>query len=213
MNEQIARLEAAVDALHILTKHAYAKFIFLRPMLANKELHDRINKEGKALGFKMLRLWLYWGLVQELSNICSDKDPRSSSIATVTEKLKNDQLRKQLEEKYVKNPYFGEAELRAEFNHKYSDYMQRAEEMLASRAVGGYKQIRNKLISHNDLQRKSNGYDFFDVKDANVEFGDERKLLETLQALLDDLLLIVRNTDYSWDFLKEEEIARDFWGT
>jgi hypothetical protein len=85
MNEQIARLEAEVDALHILTIHAYEKFIFLRPMLANQELHDRINKEGKADGFKRLRLWLYWSLVQELSNICSDMDARSPSIATVTQ--------------------------------------------------------------------------------------------------------------------------------
>lgn len=86
--------------------------------------------------------------------------------------------------------------------------------MLASPSVGGYKQIRDKLISHNELRRKSNGYDFYDVEDADVKFGDERKLLETLQVLLNDLLLIVRNTSNTWENFRDdfEKIARDFWG-
>jgi hypothetical protein len=208
MNKQIAKLEAEVEALLTSTIGAYQKFIFLCPMLENQKLHGRINKERNAYGFERLRLWLYWSLVQQLSNICSDTDSRSPSIATVTEKLKKDQLRKQLEEKCVKNNrLFGEAEIRADFNRAYSDYVRRAEEMLSSRAVGGYKKIRNKLVSHHDRH--------FDVKNANVKIGDERKLLETLQVLVGHLLIIVRNTDHSWDSILrgEEKIARDFWGT
>jgi hypothetical protein len=128
--------------------------------------------------------------------------------------LKDGQLRAQLEEKCLKNRLLGEAEVRADFNRAYSCYLQRAEEMLASPSVGGYKQIRDKLISHNELRRKSNGYDFYDVEDADVKFGDERKLLETLQVLLNDLLLIVRNTSNTWENFRDdfEKIARDFWG-
>jgi hypothetical protein len=101
----------------------------------------------------------------------------------------------------------GEAEVRVDFNRAYSDYLRRAEDMLSSRAVGGYKKIRNKLVAHNDPR--------FDLKDANVKFGDERELLETLQVLVVHLLLIVRNVHHSWDsiFQHEEKIVRDFWGT
>jgi hypothetical protein len=104
MNEQIAKLEAEVEALSNLTIRASKRFIFLRPMLANQELLDRIGKEEKAVGFRRLRNWLYWGLVQELSNICSDEDKRkrSFSIKTVTRKLKDVQLRNHLEEKWLK---------------------------------------------------------------------------------------------------------------
>ncbi len=214
MDERIAKLEAEVEALFNLTIRAYERFIFLRPMLANEELHERIGKEAKAIGFRQLRNWLYWGLVQELSKICSDKDARSPSIATVTRKLKDVQLRHQLEEKCAKNNReMGEAEVRVSFNRAYSDYDRRAEEMLSSHSAGGYKTIRDKLISHNELRRSPGGYDFFDVKDANLKYGDERKLLETLQVLIDHLLLIVRNVDFSWDsFLRnEEQVARDFW--
>ncbi len=217
MNERIVRLEAEVEALFDLTIRAYARFIFLRPMLTNQELHDRIEKERKAIGFERLRSWLYWGLVQDLTKICSDNDPRSPSIATVTRKLKDVQLRKQLQQKCVNNNReMGEADVQAAFNQAYSDYKQRAEEMLSSHSVGGYKTIRDKLISHNELRparRLPTGYDFFDVKEAKLKYGDERRLLETLQLLIDDLLLTVRNIDFSWDsfFRNEEQVARDFW--
>jgi len=217
MNDRIAKLEAEVEALFDLTLRAYARFMFLRTMLANQALNDRISKQAKAIGFRQLRSWLYWALVQELAKICSDRDPRSPSIAAVTRKLKDVGLRKQLEQKCVKNNReMGEAEVRASFNQAYSDYEQRAEEMLSSHSVGGYKTIRDKLISHNELRPARGlpaGYNFFDVKEAKLKYGDERKLLETLQLLIDDLLLIVRNIDFSWElfFQNEEQVARDFW--
>ena len=217
MNERIRKLEAEVEALFDLTIRAYARFIFLRPMLSSQELHDRIGKEAKAIGFQQLRGWLYWGLVQEVAKICSDKDPRSPSIMTVTQKLKEVELRKQLEEKCVKNNReMGEADVRTAFDRAYSDYLTRAEQMLSSHSVGGYKTIRDKLISHNELRSSPGsrtGYDFFDVKETELKYGDERKILETLQILIDDLLVIVRNIDFSWDwvFRNEGEIARDFW--
>jgi hypothetical protein len=214
MNEKIAKLEAEVEALFDLTLRAHARFIFLRPMLTNHELHDRIGKEAKEIGFRQLRSWLYWGLVQELAKICSDNDPRSPSIRSVTQKLKDIHLRNELEEKCVtNNREMGETEVRASFNRAYSDYEQRAEEMLSSHSVGGYKTIRDKLISHNELRQSATGYDFFDVQDAKLKYGDERKLLETLRMLIDHLLLVVRNVDFSWDsfFRNEEKVAREFW--
>jgi C-terminal, D2-small domain, of ClpB protein len=61
---------------------------FLRPILANQELHDRIGKEAKAIGFRQLRNWLYWCLVQELNKICSAIGKRSP-FEKVTRKLKD----------------------------------------------------------------------------------------------------------------------------
>jgi hypothetical protein len=217
MNERIKKLEAEVEALFDLTIRAYARFIFLRPMLTNQELHDRIGNEAKAIGFRQLRNWLYWGLVQELAKICSDNDPRSPSIKAVTRQLKDTQLRNELEEKCArKNREMGEAEVRASFKEAYSDYEQRAREMLSSNSVGSYKTIRDKLISHNELRlsrHSPTGYDFFDVKEAKLKYGDERKMLETLQVLITRLLHIVRNVDFDWEslFRNEESVSRDFW--
>jgi AbiU2 len=214
MSERIAKLEAEVEALFALTTRAYTRFIFLRPMLTDPQLHDRIGKEAKAIGFRQLRNWLYWALVHELTKICSDNDRRSPSIKTITQKLKDVRLRNQLEEKCVKNNReMGEAEVRASFTRAYLDYEQRSEAVLSSDSVGSYKTVRDKLISHNELRHSPGGYGFFDVKDARLKYGDERKLLETLRVLIDHLLHIVRNIDFSWDsfFLNEERDARDFW--
>lgn len=217
MSEGIAKLEGEVEALFDLILRAHARFILLRPMMSNQDLLDRIAKEAKAVGFRQLRNWLYWALVHELAKVCSDKDPRSPSIARVTRKLRDAELRKQLEANCLKNNReMGEEPVRASFNEAYEDFQKRAEEVLSSQSVGGYKKIRDKLISHNELRlspESRTGYDFFEVKHARVKYGDERKLLETLKVLIDDLLLIVRNVDFSWDsfFRNEEQVARDFW--
>ena len=64
MNEQITKLEAEIEALFNLTLRAYARYIFLRPMLVDQSLHDRISQQAKANGFERLRSWLYWATWQ-----------------------------------------------------------------------------------------------------------------------------------------------------
>ena len=68
--------------------------------------------------------------------------------------------------------------------------------MLSSQSVRGYRTIRHTRIAHNQLQKS--GSDFFDIKDAKVKFGDERRLLSKLQGLVKLLLLIVRHVDFEW---------------
>jgi len=177
MKERIAKLEAEVDALHKLTLYAYERFTFLRPMLADGELLDRIRKESKGIGFGLLRGWLYWGLVHELSKICYDGCPKSPSIDGITRKLEDLQLRGELEKKFVSDHYMKETEARACFNDAYAEYDRVAKEMLASRSVGSYRTIRDKLTAHNELRWSPSGYDFFDLKNVDLEIGDERKLL------------------------------------
>jgi AbiU2 len=216
MKEQIKKLEAEVEALFTLTVRAYGRFAFLRPMMRNKVLLRRIRRERKGDGFARLRNWLYWALVLDLNKICSDDGKRTPSLKRITEKLKDDHLRKQLEDKYANNRHFEEAELRAEFNHLYSKYLQRAKKLLSSQSVGGYKTIRDKAISHNELrlsQGGSTGYDFYEAKEAKLKYGDERRLLSTLQGLIKLLLIIVRSVDFEWGTVVriEEEAARKFW--
>jgi hypothetical protein len=131
----------------------------------------------------------------------------------MTEKLKDDHLRKHLEDKYANNRHFEESELRAEFNHLYSKYLRRAKKILSSQSVGGYKTIRDKLIAHNELRWSKKGYDFPDVRDAKVKYGDKRRLLSKLQGLVKLLLIIVRSVDFEWgtSVSIEEKAARKFW--
>src|SRR6266487_1809879 len=106
MQEAIVKLESQVEALLSLTVSAFQRFRFLKPMLDNRKLHDRIEKENKGAGFNQLRNWLYWSLVLELAKLCHDngKQKRPPSIYAIREKLrKNRALVQALEDKYAKN--------------------------------------------------------------------------------------------------------------
>jgi AbiU2 len=211
----ITKLESEVEALFNLTLRASARFRFLKPMLDNRKLIDRIELEGKGEGFNQLRNWLYWGLVLELSKLCRDNDTRSPSIYAIRERLANDaSLVQTLEDKYAKanRQMFEEAELRAEFRKIYKRFEKGADEMLAGRVAGGYRTIRNKLIAHNELRKDGQ---FHDVKDEKLKYGDEHSLLKTLSELITDLALIVKNTDVqsAWNTPRQwdDEIATTFW--
>ena len=212
MNEQIEKLEAEVEALLQPDDTAYGRFAFLKPMMRNKVLLRRIRREQKGEGFARLRNWLFGRSFSSSTRFASDDGKRTPSIKTITLKLKDADLRKQLEDTYAKgNPDVEEAELRAEFNRLYSKFLRRAKKLLSSQSVRGYKTIRHKLIAHNELQK--NGSDFFDIKNAEVKFGDERRLLSKLQGLVKLLLLIVRRVDFEWGTAVriEEKAARKFW--
>jgi AbiU2 len=217
VKEPITKLEAHVESLFTLTICAHERFLFLRPMMVNQQLIDRIAREEKGIGFRQLRGWLYWALVQELSKICCDKDLKTPCIANICSSLKDPNVLKALEDNYVKKgrEMGSESHLRSEFQRIYIGLKQRSEEMLNSTTVGGYKTIRDKLISHNELRKSPAGnYEFFDVKESKLKYGEERKLLETIRAIVTDLLCLVRNTDFGWDtfFRQEEKTVCDFFG-
>ena len=213
LSSAIAKLESEVEALFNLTQRASARFHFLKPMLDNRKLIDRIESENKGEGFNQLRSWLYWALVLELSKLCRDNDERSPSIHAIRNRLANDAaLVQALEDKYAKNnrEMFDEATLRAEFRNICERFEKAADEMLGGRVAGGYRTIRNKLIAHNELRKDGQ---FHDVKDEGLKYGDERALLKRLQELVTDLATIVRNVDVEWSTGDrwDDEIASTFW--
>jgi hypothetical protein len=216
MKERIEKLEAHVEALFKLTIVAHERFLFLRSMMINQQLIDRIRNQARGICFRQLRDWLYWGLVLEVRKICSDSSGQSPCIRKLNIALEDAETIKALEDKCVKNnrEMFPNAQLRAEFRGIYSRFRQKSREMLASHSVGGYKTIRDKLIAHNELRKSTAGYDFFgDFKELKLKYRDERRLLETLRELVDDLLYLVRNIDFNWDtfFRQEEKNVCDFW--
>jgi len=85
--------------------------------------------------------------------------------------------------------------------------------MLSSKAAGGYKTVRDKLIAHNELRQTGNEYGFYDVKELDLKYGDERQLLETVKQLVVDLALLVRKIDFSWDSIvkRETQTVCEFW--
>lgn len=210
---QLAKLQAQAEALLNLAIRAHERFLFLRPMMVSRELQDRFTSEDEIIAFTQLRTWLYWGFVQELLKIWSDADERTPCISKIADKLQQPEINNALKTSYSSSSAWSEAELRLEFERLHDDFQHRVEQMLSSNATGGYKKVRDKLIAHNELRQKGNEYQFYDVKEAGVKYGEERQLLETVKQLVVDLLLLVCKTDFSWDSFVEREtrIVCDFW--
>jgi hypothetical protein len=216
MQDTIAKLESQIEALQSLTLSAFERFWFLQPMLDDRQLLDRIEQQNKGAGLNQLRNWLYWSLVLELAKLChdNDKQKRPPSIYAVREKLSDPVLVQALEDKYAKsNREMADADaLRAEFRTIYARFCERADRMLSEHVAGSYKTIRDKLIAHNELRKDGQ---FHDVKAEGLKYGDEHALLKTLQELVTELMLLVRNTDiqsvWSSCLLYYRDIVSDFW--
>lgn len=216
MKDTIHKLKAHVDALEDLTLRAFNRYLFLKPMLTSEPLIARINGENNSDYFERLRGWLYWGLVQELAKICRDKDQKSPSVSAIQRKLVEvPGLLTALEEKYIANPngIGSEIERRSDFKLTYREFDRKATELLESNAVSGYKTIRDKLISHNELRKQKTDYEFHQVQENRLKYGDERVVLETLEELTRALLLLVSNVDTNWDsyLSSTESLTRRFW--
>jgi hypothetical protein len=219
--ERIAKLEAEVKSLLGLLIRAYGQFLFLRPMMLNEKLLERISSQEKGIGFRQLRDWLYWGFIQEIVKICLDSADRTPSIRKLTEALQDQSTVEALKEKYSRGspPEIEgldqediqqlqkqeESELQSEFDETYRRFQNRSAELLSSQALAGYKTIRDKLIAHNDLCKSDDGYSFFDIKVLNLKRGQERQVLEAAKDVFNDLDALVCNASFSWeDFLEQE---------
>lgn len=119
------------------------------------------------------------------------------------------------EEKYVENilGICSPEVLRSEFRAAYTEFDQKAKQLLESNTVVGFKTIRDKLISHNELRQEKGTYQFHQVQSSNLKYGDERKVLEILQELTITLLLLMKTVDTNWDsyLTTAESLAWRFW--
>ena len=226
---KIAKLQAEVDSLLGLLIRAYGKFLFFRPMMLNEKLNERMSLQEKGIGFRQLREWLYWGFIQEIVKLCLDPDDRTPSIRKLKKALEDESTLQALKQKYSRRapPKIEgldeqsirqlqkeeESELRSEFDETYRRFQNRSAELLSSDALAGYKTIRDKLISHNELCKSGEGYTFFDIKVLNLKYGQERQVLEAAKDVFEDLDALVRNACFSWTEFIEQE-TRDvckFW--
>lgn len=217
MKDAIRKLELQVKALFELTVGAFGRFHFLKPMLDNRILLDRIEQENKGAAFNQLRPWLYWGLVLELAKLCHDngKQKRAPSIYAIRKKLSNRAVVKALRDNYANRgrDVAHANELAMEFSMIYRRFCKTADRMLSARVAGGFKTIRDKLSAHNELRKDGK---FHDVRRERLKYGDEHALLKIIQKLVTDLMTLVPGIDVEsvWDqpFEDQRRIASEFWG-
>ena len=225
----IEKLKAQVDILHMLLLRVYRQFLFLRPMMVNNSLIDRINKEGKGIGFEDLRILLYYNIILELVKICDDKNEKTPSIRNIAKKLEDQNTRKLLENEHSISDLTrvegesektwerlrkqDEEELRKKFQETYERMRKNSDELLKSKSLMGYIKMRHNLIGHYQVQYKDGRYQLYDPKKHNLKSGQERILLESAKDIIDDLQSLVLQSCFSWDsfFIPEKRDVCIFW--
>lgn len=218
-DSQLKKLRAEVNLLLDLGRTAYRDFLFLRPMLGNRELNGRLDGTQKGPAFNRLRTVLYWSFIQQLVKVCDDRDQhgRATSIRKLCKAISEGvDLQSVLEARYCRwSPPRAhtlatelveqikekeQTELREEFRTRLSRLMKNCNRLFSSPALHSYTKVRHKLIAHTEVMDAEDGtVRRFDVQQEGLKFGNERQLLDQMISVLNDLLSLIDGSEFSWE--------------
>ena len=91
--------------------------------------------------------------------------------------------------------------------------MKDSAELLNSTALSNLKNVRDKLLAHNELKFQNGNYQFIDIQSSGLKYGDERVLLEKASGVFADFFVLIKQTSVDWDDCKAivERDAKEFW--
>lgn len=179
-----------------------------------------------------IRHVLYWSFVQELVKIVADENCRVPSIHNLRDHLADRQVKTALQKKYSAwgfpakeadtpdaNEFWKSIEMQHEldgqraFELLYDKAMKDSEELLKSAALASMKEVRDKLLAHNELKFQDGSYRFIDIQSYGLKYGDERVLLEKASRVFDGFFALVSRATFEWDCFNAmiELDAKQFW--
>jgi hypothetical protein len=232
MEQQIAKIEAHTEKLLNLLLGVHTVLAILRPMNIDEKLVARFSRKNKGAGFGTIRHVLYWNVVQELVKIVADDDRRVPSIHNLRGHLEDERVKAAFRKKYsswglpakgskattMKESWRGMALLREQeskqmFDLLYEKAMKESAELLNSSALANMKEVRDKLLAHNELKYQNGSYRFIDIQRYGLKYGDERVILEMATRVFDDFFALVKRASFEWDRSKAmmERDAKSFW--
>jgi hypothetical protein len=77
------------------------------------------------------------------------------------------------------------------FDSRYDKVMKESEELLNCSALASMKNIRDKILAHNELKFSGGSYRFVEPKDYGLKYGDERVVLEKTTLVFDDFFQLM----------------------
>ena len=227
----LAHLKAEIEFLSTLLESAYIDYLFLRPVMSDAGLKNRMEKEGKLEGFNQIGEGLYWWFIQQLVKIWDDRDSqdRHVSIRKILGSIVDYRIVQQLEDEYARGtaPH-GELpdpetvnsihereqqELREEFRRRLGRVLSEGVALLACEPLQAYRRIRNKLIAHTEVHKGEEGLKRYPIENLRLKFGTERELLRSTIRMVHELQGLICGVDVSWESIRslyERDVAA-FW--
>ncbi len=230
---QIEKLQS--HASHLLDAFIILKerYSILHPMLFNKDVAQSFGSGERSRGFEVLRHSLLLSCAQEIAKLSFDGDERTPSIRNLVCKLEDEPLRQDLRSQFSawatpliageedseiiealkiweQQETFNRIE---QFDKFYQSTIEKWEALQTSRAMAGFRTIRDRVTAHSEVQYVADKYRFVDISELGITMGDLMSAIDQMQELVVLIELLYRNAGFSWDALDERlsKASNDFW--
>lgn len=233
MPSQSEKLEAHVSHLLDAFIRLRERYAMLEPMLFDPDVLKLRGFGAQARGFLILRHSLFLSCAQDIAKLALDSDKRTPSVKNLMISLEDSHLCKVLQEKYARwvipsvetetDPEIIAAlermELReqAERRSQFDEILAKAKRNWAALEVEpyltGFLTIRDKVSAHTEVHLVADKYQFVDIGTLGIKWSDMKQAIETMQSLVEDLGLVIRNAGFAWDMLDEQLVkaSKAFW--
>jgi hypothetical protein len=233
MPSQSEKLEA--HASHLLDSfiRLRERYSLLEPMLFDKDVPKLRGSGIQARGFSTLRHSLFLSCAQDIAKLTLDSDTRTPSIKNLMASLEDSRLCDSLREKFAvwvmpsveaeTDPEIIAALKQMEFRER-ADRRTQFDELLARAKLtwrdlsmqpylAGFLTIRDKVSAHTEVLLVADKYQFVDIATLGIKWLDMKRAIDTMQSLVEDLGLVIRNAGFAWDRLDEQLIksSKAFW--
>lgn len=213
------KLRAHVDKMIDLFMEILAQHELVRPIQRDAQLIAKLSEGERGAGFMNLRHALYWNLVLQITKIISDaSSPNVPSLKNIIGQMQLSGTRDLLRAKYIAEhqsvwPVDDRAIFGAQFDEHFARMMRRSQALLDSPTVESYQIVRDRLLAHYQINYADGTYKLTEISEFGLKYGDERKLIDELHAIIPDLNSLVRSA--SFNLLEFEtdvrDEARSFW--
>jgi len=235
MPTQVAKLEA--HAGHLLDVDAFIRlrerYALLDPMLFNVDVPKARGSGHQKRGFLTLRHSLFLSCAQDIANLTNDSDRRTPSIHNLVAALEDASVLKALRENFSQwhipsieqetDPEIVEALRKMELREKKDRGKQFDEIIRTIEAdwenlsnapyLAGFVTIRDKVSAHTEVQLIADKYQLVDIAALGIKWSDMKKAIDTMQRLVENLGLVIRNSGFAWDMLDNQlsKASIAFW--
>lgn len=233
MPSQSEKLEAHTSHLLDAFIRLRERYAMLEPMLFAPEVPKQWGSGARARGFLTLRHSLFLSCAQDIAKLALDSSERTPSIKNLMTSLEDSHLCNVLREKYAiwvfpsvetetdpeiiaalkRMELREQAERRAQFDEILAKARRNWAALKVEPYLTGFLTIRDKVSAHTEVHLVADKYQFVDIGTLGVKWSDMSRAIETMQSLVEDLGLIIRNAGFAWDMLDEQLVkaSKAFW--
>lgn len=233
MPSEAEKLEAHASHLLDAFIRLRERYSLLDPMLFDAEVPKSRGSAAQARGFLTLRHSLFLSCAQDIAKLTLDADKRTPSIKRLMAALDDMDLCKSFEERFAvwespsveteTDPEIIEALKRMEVRQQDGRRAQFSEILGRVRGnwntlgqepyLAGFLAIRDKVAAHTEVLLIADKYQFVDVGSLGVKWSHLRRAIESMQSIVQDLGLVIRNAGFAWEMLDEQltKASKAFW--